>query len=67
MRIDPIDRDARNHKLFASFEHLIPRSFGGTNRQENLLLAHRKCNAKRGCKPAQPLFAPEAADGRQRI
>lgn len=31
-----------------SMDHAIPRSLGGTTKLENLLLAHLRCNIKRG-------------------
>lgn len=33
-------------------DHIIPKSQGGSDRAENLRLAHYRCNHKRGCKPA---------------
>jgi 5-methylcytosine-specific restriction endonuclease McrA len=30
------------------FDHLIPQAAGGTNREENLWLACRRCNAFKG-------------------
>jgi 5-methylcytosine-specific restriction endonuclease McrA len=43
---------ARNKKggparSFATFEHLIRREQGGTNRAGNIVLAHSKCNARK--------------------
>lgn len=29
-------------------DHVIPRAVGGTDRRENLVLAHRRCNGTRG-------------------
>ena len=37
-----------NHGLLATFDHIVPRSMGGSNRQSNIKLAHRKCNCERG-------------------
>jgi 5-methylcytosine-specific restriction endonuclease McrA len=34
--------------LKATIDHIIPRSLGGTDRMDNLKLAHRLCNRKRG-------------------
>lgn len=34
-----------------TFDHIIPRSQGGGNCRENLRLAHRKCNNRRGNQP----------------
>jgi predicted nucleic acid-binding Zn ribbon protein len=39
-----------NHKWGPTIEHLIPVSKGGTNDHENLALAHRHCNVRRGVK-----------------
>lgn len=36
------------HPRSASFDHLIPVSYGGTDAPENLRLAHRGCNSRRG-------------------
>lgn len=36
---------------YATFDHLDPKANGGTNAQTNLRLAHKKCNAQRGCLP----------------
>lgn len=45
----------------ASRDHLRPRSLGGQNGAENLKLAHRKCNSRRGslrvCEARQLLSA----------
>ncbi len=35
-----------------TLEHVIPISEGGTNDLENLRIAHRSCNLKRGDRPA---------------
>lgn len=35
------------NKRFATFEHLIPKSEGGTSAKSNLVLAHAKCNNRR--------------------
>ena len=32
----------------ATADHIIPKSFGGTNRQENIVYACRGCNNRRG-------------------
>lgn len=34
-----------------TFDHIIPVSQGGTNADDNLVLAHRKCNENRGITP----------------
>lgn len=31
-----------------NLEHVIPRSSGGSNRQDNLALSHKRCNSARG-------------------
>jgi 5-methylcytosine-specific restriction endonuclease McrA len=36
---------------YASFDHLTPKSDGGGNTQDNLRLAHQKCNSARGSVP----------------
>ena len=36
------------HPHAPSREHLVPRSRGGANHPENLVLAHRSCNSRRG-------------------
>jgi 5-methylcytosine-specific restriction endonuclease McrA len=42
----------------ASFDHVIPRSKGGTSAEANLKLAHVKCNNKRADLSAKEWFAP---------
>jgi hypothetical protein len=37
-----------NGELEASFEHVVPKSFGGKRRGINVVIAHRKCNTERG-------------------
>lgn len=39
----------------ATIDHVIPKSKKGTNRLENLKLAHASCNQRRGNKDAPPL------------
>lgn len=34
--------------LATTIEHLIPRGKGGGNSRSNLVIAHRRCNGKRG-------------------
>ena len=46
------------HDLFATIDHIVPRSLGGVNARTNLRLAHRKCNGERTNTP--PLWwAPD--------
>lgn len=40
-----------HHQEFITFDHIVPRSLGGTNQLHNLRLAHRYCNMKRGNDP----------------
>ena len=47
---DPIDPSAKGGHQ-PTIDHLIPRSEGGSNAQENLKLAHRRCNQRRGNAP----------------
>ncbi len=37
---------------FATFDHVIPRSDGGTDSVANIRLAHRICNLRKRSKPA---------------
>ncbi len=37
--------------LFATIEHLVPESRGGTRRTDNIRLAHKSCNSRRGIDP----------------
>lgn len=46
---EPMLLDGRSPK-FASFDHVIPKSEGGTTYHTNLKLAHRKCNSARNHK-----------------
>lgn len=41
----------RAPKSFASFDHLVPKSAGGTSYWTNLKLAHRSCNSARRSMP----------------
>ncbi len=43
-----------------SIDHIIPLSLGGTHALENLRLAHRRCNGKRGSKPVETPSGSEA-------
>jgi 5-methylcytosine-specific restriction endonuclease McrA len=42
------DTGKKTHPLFATWDHVLPVSKGGSNKQENLMLAHRECNIRRG-------------------
>lgn len=39
--------DDPNHRLYATVEHLLPKSEGGQNNKENLRFAHKSCNNAR--------------------
>lgn len=39
---------------FATLDHVVPKSQGGTRALSNLKLAHGRCNRSRGDKPASP-------------
>lgn len=45
---EKVDRRAKFTDRAPSIDHIIPRSFGGTDDVENLQLAHRGCNSKKG-------------------
>lgn len=49
----PLDRHLRvpGHALYITFDHIVPRSRGGSDRIENLRLAHHACNQARGNDP----------------
>ena len=44
MKVDVAPTDPE----YATWDHVLPVSAGGGNKQDNLILAHRKCNLKRG-------------------
>lgn len=47
--MEPVDPDAPHRdKWSATLDHIIPRSLGGSNDDENLRLAHLVCNSIRG-------------------
>lgn len=50
MTLERRDR-AKAPKDFATFDHLDPKSNGGTSYYTNLKLAHRRCNSERGSEP----------------
>lgn len=37
----------KGHKLFATWDHVKPKSLGGSGSQDNLMLAHQECNSLR--------------------
>lgn len=39
---------SENHPDFATFDHVTPKSQGGTDALCNLRLAHKRCNSLRG-------------------
>lgn len=43
-----LDVDLLRHPDAATFDHIKPRAEGGTNRQDNIILAHKRCNSRRG-------------------
>lgn len=47
-RVDPALKNP--HPMAATFDHLIPVAEDGTDAPENLRLAHRTCNTRRGTK-----------------
>lgn len=36
-----------NHPMSMSIDHLVQRKYGGSNKLENLRLAHKRCNNER--------------------
>jgi 5-methylcytosine-specific restriction endonuclease McrA len=50
---DLLDRHLRdfNGPLYITFDHILPRSHGGTTTFQNLRLAHSRCNSLRGNDP----------------
>lgn len=49
--------------MSATWEHVIPKSLGGVNGRSNRVLAHKKCNLKRGNKIRTPHFKPYPGRG----
>lgn len=47
-RIDPTI--SRRHPMGATIDHLVPIAAGGGDEPENVALAHRDCNIRRGTK-----------------
>ena len=58
MKMLMVTEDPR-HPKFATWEHVHPKSKGGTNLRSNRVLAHRDCNQKRGSSTdVVPAFTP---------
>jgi hypothetical protein len=53
-----------NKECFATIEHLLPRSKGGRNNLDNLLLACRGCNHSRGDRDAFEFYLKQVEAGR---
>jgi 5-methylcytosine-specific restriction endonuclease McrA len=47
-----------NFPMMATWEHLVPKAWGGSDSRWNRVLAHRVCNNERGTKIREPHFAP---------
>jgi 5-methylcytosine-specific restriction endonuclease McrA len=46
---EPMRNAGKNtHPLAATWDHVLPVSKGGSGKQDNLMLAHRECNIRRG-------------------
>lgn len=56
----------RNAANFATLDHIIPKSEGGTNNIENLRLVCRICNNKRGSEPISNLLVYQDIQGHYR-
>lgn len=54
----PMCFDTNEDPLSASIEHIIPKSDGGTNKQANLRLAHRRCNEDRSVPTPRRVHSP---------
>jgi len=54
--LEPLDRRIRDphHPLYITFDHILPRKYGGNDVINNIRLAHRECNERRGCDPILP-------------
>jgi 5-methylcytosine-specific restriction endonuclease McrA len=50
---EPLDRKLRDvhHHRYITFDHIVPRSAGGSDATTNKRLAHAVCNWKRGNDP----------------
>lgn len=46
--------------MFATFDHLLPKAQGGGNTQDNLKLAHQKCNMMRSDLPVALVLVAQA-------
>lgn len=55
-----IDGD-KQHKLFATWDHVMPRARGGSGHQSNLMLAHKACNNLRSDRGEVRAIDPIAA------
>jgi 5-methylcytosine-specific restriction endonuclease McrA len=54
-----------SNELAATWEHVVPRTLGGTSARKNTLLAHRRCNLERGHKVDRtPHFTPYPPQGK---
>jgi 5-methylcytosine-specific restriction endonuclease McrA len=52
---DPVDPTILHpHKESPTIEHVLPRSLGGRNNIENLLVKHQVCNEAAGARPPSP-------------
>jgi 5-methylcytosine-specific restriction endonuclease McrA len=47
-----------DYPMLATWEHLVPKAWGGDDSRWNRVLAHRVCNNKRGTKILEPHFGP---------
>lgn len=47
-RVMEFSLDKRSSKLYATIDHVVPKSWGGSNKIKNLVLACFKCNKHRG-------------------
>ena len=57
-RLPPIDDTTCDKRLRPTLEHVVPVSKGGTNKWENLTVAHSWCNNEKGSKdPDSTLLA----------
>lgn len=47
-----------SYPMLATWEHLVPKAWGGDDSRWNRVLAHRVCNNARGTKIMEPHFGP---------